>query len=261
MNNYPYIRAEFSPAHVNPHTKEKGISLTSPTITVYTTECYEIELMRLVFFQDRVWLHMAPRLSTPKTFDLFKNGLEWCEQLLLDETGKDFLDTWRSLESPLGMAVNDAVSCLSVDYASNFGVHEGHCCSKHGCKYGTSNCPVVNKKHPGVVCEECSKERTKGFPYPGPAMLEAFSIGQVNLVSVVTILSEVLNLPLEEPRHEGNLWGVDLELPDDNPTGLAWDSAKKTMEIHWPDACVLVSPEMIHFLPKELGRWIFEVKE
>ena len=39
-------------------------------------------------------------------------------------------------------------------------VHEAHCCPKHGCKYGDSDCPVVlretykHKKH----CEWCELE-------------------------------------------------------------------------------------------------------
>lgn len=37
-----------------------------------------------------------------------------------------------------------------------WGVHEGHCCIVHGCKYGKSNCPVelaiVKQETP---CEQC----------------------------------------------------------------------------------------------------------
>ncbi len=39
-----------------------------------------------------------------------------------------------------------------------WGVHETHCCSKHGCKYGDSKCPVVTgkikQKYPCEWCEE-----------------------------------------------------------------------------------------------------------
>ena len=39
-----------------------------------------------------------------------------------------------------------------------WGVHEGHCCSKHGCKYGYIDCPVQNKlveqKYPCEYCNE-----------------------------------------------------------------------------------------------------------
>lgn len=40
-----------------------------------------------------------------------------------------------------------------------WGVHASHCCSKHGCKYGDADCPVVTgeaeQKYP---CESCSEE-------------------------------------------------------------------------------------------------------
>lgn len=39
---------------------------------------------------------------------------------------------------------------------SKWGVHEEHCCAKHGCKYGDKNCPVViglTKQH--YPCEDC----------------------------------------------------------------------------------------------------------
>lgn len=39
-----------------------------------------------------------------------------------------------------------------------WGVHEHHCCDKHGCKYGDVDCPVVLKlikqKYPCEDCEE-----------------------------------------------------------------------------------------------------------
>jgi len=40
-----------------------------------------------------------------------------------------------------------------------WGVHEHHCCERHGCKYGHKDCPVslgmVKQKYP---CEICSDE-------------------------------------------------------------------------------------------------------
>lgn len=40
-----------------------------------------------------------------------------------------------------------------------WGVHVNHCCAKHGCKYGDTNCPVVlyqvKQKFP---CEECEHD-------------------------------------------------------------------------------------------------------
>ena len=41
---------------------------------------------------------------------------------------------------------------------NNWGVHETHCCSKHGCKYGDSDCPVdinlTKQKYPCEFCED-----------------------------------------------------------------------------------------------------------
>ena len=41
-----------------------------------------------------------------------------------------------------------------------WGVHETHCCSKHGCKYGDEDCPVVldliKQRYP---CEWCNDNR------------------------------------------------------------------------------------------------------
>lgn len=42
---------------------------------------------------------------------------------------------------------------------NNNGVHIGHCCFAHGCKYGHNDCPVelgkVNQYYP---CEQCSDD-------------------------------------------------------------------------------------------------------
>jgi hypothetical protein len=47
-----------------------------------------------------------------------------------------------------------------------WGVHKMHCCSKHGCKYGDRDCPVVNhlidQEYP---CADCSEEKDS-FGYP-----------------------------------------------------------------------------------------------
>lgn len=38
----------------------------------------------------------------------------------------------------------------------DWGVHEHHCCSKHGCKYGNDDCPVVLGQVKQVYrCEDC----------------------------------------------------------------------------------------------------------
>lgn len=39
-------------------------------------------------------------------------------------------------------------------------VHTEHCCTKHGCKYGDDNCPVVlGLKKQSYACEECCYEK------------------------------------------------------------------------------------------------------
>lgn len=39
-------------------------------------------------------------------------------------------------------------------------VHTRHCCAKHGCKYGSSNCSVVNgEKEQEFPCEQCNEEQ------------------------------------------------------------------------------------------------------
>lgn len=41
---------------------------------------------------------------------------------------------------------------------TNIGVHETHCCSDHGCKYGDEDCPVVKGTVEGIRCESCDLE-------------------------------------------------------------------------------------------------------
>ena len=40
------------------------------------------------------------------------------------------------------------------------GVHDSHCCKKHGCKYGDDDCPVQFGNLPGVHCEDCDNPTT-----------------------------------------------------------------------------------------------------
>jgi hypothetical protein len=41
----------------------------------------------------------------------------------------------------------------------SIGVHEAHCCKKHGCKYGEADCPVVLGTHKQrYACEQCEYE-------------------------------------------------------------------------------------------------------
>ena len=47
----------------------------------------------------------------------------------------------------------------------SWGVHRTHCCSRHGCKYGTVDCPVVlNLIKQEYPCESCEDDnRFKGI--------------------------------------------------------------------------------------------------
>ena len=41
----------------------------------------------------------------------------------------------------------------------NVGVHVGHCCKWHGCKYGDENCPVVTGQvEQTYLCELCDED-------------------------------------------------------------------------------------------------------
>lgn len=63
------------------------------------------------------------------------------------------------------------------------GVHETHCCPKHGCKYGADDCPVTLGLHTGNPgCELCSDflesffedpPSHAGDPVDSPAKTEA----------------------------------------------------------------------------------------
>jgi hypothetical protein len=60
--------------------------------------------------------------------------------------------------------MNKIIKQMNVDKAmankEHWGVHESHCCPKHGCKYGDNDCPVVlglTDKHSNH-CETCEWE-------------------------------------------------------------------------------------------------------
>lgn len=45
-----------------------------------------------------------------------------------------------------------------------WGVHETHCCEKHGCKYGDEDCPVAIGLTSGVRCESCDESDESDCP-------------------------------------------------------------------------------------------------
>ena len=59
-----------------------------------------------------------------------------------------------------------------------WGVHETHCCPKHGCKYGDDSCPVMlglTNKH-NENCEGCENDRTNPDPLD---LIEAYLIKDI----------------------------------------------------------------------------------
>lgn len=42
-------------------------------------------------------------------------------------------------------------------------VHDAHCCSTHGCKYGDEDCPVILGIEPGIECEECYEDNYRAM--------------------------------------------------------------------------------------------------
>lgn len=72
----------------------------------------------------------------------------------------------------------DSAKQILIDEANKhkdrWGVHEAHCCPKHGCKYGDSCCPVVlglTDKH-NTCCEDCENDMEDLNPLD---LLEAWS--------------------------------------------------------------------------------------
>lgn len=67
----------------------------------------------------------------------------------------------RSLVTDLGDALKDLIENPTSIPKEKWGVHKGHCCVLHGCKYGNEDCPVtmglVEQRYP---CEDCSWTET-----------------------------------------------------------------------------------------------------
>ena len=72
-----------------------------------------------------------------------------------------------------------------------YGVHQAHCCIKHGCKYGEKDCPVVLgltiQQYP---CEDCGEAEHKN------------GINYVKKIIENAINKHNINLPLNDPNIE-----------------------------------------------------------
>lgn len=47
---------------------------------------------------------------------------------------------------------------------ASFGVHDTHCCKRHGCKYCDDDCPVQYSDAAGIFCEMCQEDERE-YPY------------------------------------------------------------------------------------------------
>jgi hypothetical protein len=68
-----------------------------------------------------------------------------------------------------------------------YGTHITHCCARHGCKYGNSDCPVVKGASQKFMCEECDWELGEGGglddAYAANALYDlAYKRGQDNIL-------------------------------------------------------------------------------
>jgi hypothetical protein len=66
---------------------------------------------------------------------------------------------------------------------NNDGVHVGHCCLEHGCKYGDKNCPVANGRLAAEFpCEQCDEDKewieSKLANNPDTAEIEVRKLGK-----------------------------------------------------------------------------------
>lgn len=61
----------------------------------------------------------------------------------------------------------------------NIGVHETHCCARHGCKYGDDDCPVANRTVlQAYACEDCGE-------LPAPRTRHELKLDPVQFAAVV----------------------------------------------------------------------------
>lgn len=72
------------------------------------------------------------------------------------DTCKSYTE-WEKQREVVAAAVSRGETTIPRE---KWGVHESHCCVKHGCKYGHEDCPVAmeltKQQYP---CEVCSDER------------------------------------------------------------------------------------------------------
>ena len=108
---------------------------------------------------------------------------------------------------------------------SEYGVHERHCCPKHGCKYGDKDCPVVTgktSKH-NTHCEWCERD----YNDPDPIDL---------LVAWATAHSTYLHIGVDKWGHsvDGDVVEIyELEKTRDDIRRDKYAVVKKGIEDGW----------------------------
>lgn len=84
---------------------------------------------------------------------------------------------------------------VDMNVWNDWGVHESHCCSIHGCKYGDDDCPVATGKTHGIKCEDCFSDEERLKSDPSWSKLKAYLIEQND------------KLALEKMTEIENQWG------------------------------------------------------
>ncbi len=112
-----------------------------------------------------------------------------------------------------------------INFMTNIGVHQTHCCITHGCKYGNTDCPVLSgmflQAHPCELCRAepkptSSQTMTKIALLPG--ILEAatllYELGLINELPHAVVKKYVMANPdLQE------LCRLDLHETDSDRSG------------------------------------------
>lgn len=64
----------------------------------------------------------------------------------------DSINEYEEKNKKIQEAVDKGETTIPKD---EWGVHEQHCCEKHGCKYRDQDCPVAMGLTTGIICEDC----------------------------------------------------------------------------------------------------------
>lgn len=98
----------------------------------------------------RFWYNGQGGVLTARGYSLICVRDGWVDEVELRELAEMF---------------REAADALVVDSYANRpirdpGVHVGHCCAEHGCKYGQRKCPVARREaKQAYPCEECAEGR------------------------------------------------------------------------------------------------------